>query len=317
MKYLNTLAVALVLVLSPPVSAQHAEQVSSEPMVSTTDLSVLQYRPENLDAEALYLSLKYTIGRELFIEERGGRTSKSIQNLRTLGDMVIIYDTAEYGQRILAMCEKLDRAAVPTERVDAVSTVSYHPRYIGLASVEDLLRPLFSANSSTSFVMESGMVVLRAPQARLDDMLALLEKADRPQRQVLVTCYLLAGGVGLDSAGVPAELAQHLGKLVPDFGFRRIGFAMLQSSVAPSGLVRLKFDGPQRTGYTFTFFPTAFDRETNSMTVERCSLEWSGGEESTVIFSTSTVLRGGEYTVLGASGADPVFLAVRISPVES
>jgi len=148
-------------------------------------------------------------------------------------------------------------------------------------------------------------------------MLALLEKADRPQRQVLVTCYLLAGGVGLDSAGVPAELAQHLGKLVPDFGFRRIGFAMLQSSVAPSGLVRLKFDGPQRTGYTFTFFPTAFDRETNSMTVERCSLEWSGGEESTVIFSTSTVLRGGEYTVLGASGADPVFLAVRISPVES
>lgn len=311
-------ALVLAVVLSLPLSAQHAERQRTEPVLSTADLSIQQYLPKNVRAEALYLSLKNTIGRELFIEERGGLSSTPIQNLRTLGDTVIIYDTAEYGQRILGMCEKLDRATAKSEAGEAVSTISYHPRHMGLLAAQDLLRPFFSSrrDRGASLVVHGGMVVMHDSHSRLEEMLALLEKADQPQPQVLVTCYLLAGSPGHDSQGVPAELVEHLGRLIPDTGFRRVGFAMLQSSVAPSGMVKLKFDGPQRTGYTFSFFPSAFDPETNSMTLQPCSLEWTGDEESTVIFSTSTLLRGDEYTVLGASGADPVFLAVRISPVE-
>ena len=33
------------------------------------------------------------------------------------------------------------------------------------------------------------------------------------------------------------------------------------------------------------------------------------------VFSTDTLFRGNEYTVLGASGMDPIFVVIRVAPM--
>ena len=39
-------------------------------------------------------------------------------------------------------------------------------------------------------------------------------------------------------------------------------------------------------------------------------------QEPPLVFSTDTMFRGNEYTVLGASGMDPIFVVVRVVPVK-
>ena len=69
----------------------------------------------------------------------------------------------------------------------------------------------------------------------------------------------------------------------------------------------------------------AFDAHTGSMTVRECSLVKQHKEHVGVpggivteirteeVFSTSVVLRGGEYTVLGATGREPIFVVLKLT----
>ena len=65
----------------------------------------------------------------------------------------------------------------------------------------------------------------------------------------------------------------------------------------------------------FTFRPIAYDAQTGSLSVSRCGLfqpDTPSLDERTY-FQTSAIFRGGEYTVLGAVGTEPVFLVVRVT----
>ena len=39
------------------------------------------------------------------------------------------------------------------------------------------------------------------------------------------------------------------------------------------------------------------------------------GEARNLVFSTDTLFRGNEYTVLGASGMEPIFVVIRVAPI--
>lgn len=58
----------------------------------------------------------------------------------------------------------------------------------------------------------------------------------------------------------------------------------------------------------------AFDEATGSLTVANCSLVEETATGPRTLFETSTLLRGGEYTVLAGTGATTRLPVVRVSP---
>ena len=146
------------------------------------------------------------------------------------------------------------------------------------------------------------------------------ERARLREGQVLFTCYLLEASQGGASEGVPQELVTHLGKLLDGLSFRSIGFAMLRSGVSPGRPISLSVDSAQNVRFELKFEPIAFDPASGTVSVQRCSVFMTertaaGGPNS--MLTTDTVFRGGEYTVLGATGqaSKPVFFVVHTKPV--
>ena len=125
--------------------------------------------------------------------------------------------------------------------------------------------------------------------------------------------------------GLPSELETHLKKLVPQFEFTSVGFSLIRTSV-DGGELKLSVATDGKVQYQLSFYPVAFDPRTGSMTVRQCSLvkhfthttskqagAFSLEKTSEEVFSTSAILRGGEYTVLGATGREPIFLVLQLT----
>ena len=323
---LRVLASAAALFLFPFVpQAQEAEtparpvEEPESPLLRLDDLTLVQYRPANLGAEELYHFSFDLVGRYFWVEERGGLQGNPIENLSVLGREIVVYDTEPYVRRVLELFHKLD---VPHEEEEAAAplleTIQYRPRYLTLESAHSALgsynRVLRSQETggaggpNISAMRERGLLVIRDRLETLAEIRGLLARLDVPEPQVLITCYLLADG-GREDAGLPPELAQNLGALLPGFRFQRMGFAFLQVAATPGDDVELDLGN----GYQLSLEPRAFDTETGSLTVRQCSLRRRVADSTQRVFTTSTILRGGEYTVLGAGGSDPVFVALGVA----
>ncbi len=322
----------LVSLLAFPAPAQEDAQKPSN-VVSVDEIQLRQYEPRHVDAQALYDLAVTTLGRRLIVEERG--LTGPVSNISLLGERLVLYDEPNYVNNVLESLSELDQ---PYERKDVapttVVTVEYAPRYITLNAAYDALQPFKRSaqvawpnqviRSNISDVVERNLLVLRDTPAVIEDMQTLLERIDKPEPQAILTCYLLKAGEQSDTAGLPQDLMKNLQALVPQFKFRSAGFAMLRTSIAPGRRVQLRIDGEEDDGFHLSFQPTAYDPTSTVLTAANCELmrdhyEHAGGASQYAgqrqVFSTTTVFRGGEYTVLGATGAEPIFLVVRLNPV--
>jgi len=139
-----------------------------------------------------------------------------------------------------------------------------------------------------------------------------------------LTCYLLqARKGGEDTGAAPAELVNNLRNILPGMNFETIGFAMLQSGVAAERQVSLRMESRVGTKLRLNFTPIAYDRETGSITARSVEVEMSsphpsnpGSPRPQSMLSTDTIFRGRQYTVLGATGQDPLFVVVHIVPAQ-
>jgi hypothetical protein len=321
-------------------------------VVSTSDLRVVTYRPEHADAGELGRLAQQMLGRRLYVKERG-LPSDQVLNIQLLGDALVLYDTDEYVGQMLATLAELDQPAKGKEAPVRFETWEYTPRYLSLEAVYELLQPLrrfiddFDRRVSSAMVAGQGvlnisaseerrLLVVRDTAERVGEIRELLQRLDVPTDQVAITCWLLqgsaaqadgeGGGGALDDvfgqraaaqAALPTELAEHLRQLVPGQVFRQVGFGLLQTSVATRQSVSLQLsrveDGAAGVFY-LTLRPTAYDRESGSLTAESCTLSRAEGGQA-ALFSTSLVLRGGEFTVVGASGGTPLLVAIRVTAV--
>lgn len=292
------------------------------PLLSMEEVSLGQYTPEHVDADELEELAGGFVGREFFVKERGGYASDPVPNIRLLGRSLVLFDTAEYQKRILETLRELDQPGNRRERPPAEPLVEfeYRPRFLSmdgvLQSLGNFLRQVTDGESyfdNIGFSRERGVLVVRESAARGEEIRALLARIDVPQPQVVISCQLVRGTAGRgEDVGLPAELSTNLRKLVPGYSFEAVGFALLQSSAAPGGEVMLKLETSVEADYQLSFLPVAFDEEQSSLSVAKCKLTRSTGE---LIFTTDTMFRGGEYTVLGASGTDPDFVVVRVTPL--
>lgn len=314
-----------------------AQEGGSElPVISIEKIELRSYEPRNVEADLLYRLAERTVGRRFFVSERGGTGAEPVENLNLLADRIVMYDEAAYLVRIQGVLEQLDHPATAGGAEELVVR-EYTPRYISLDAASSALRPferIFPVRdggsrtvSNLSFVTERNQLVIRDTEEQIARMLELLARIDVPEPQALLSCYLVQADPAGTGAGLPADLLQNLGKIVPQFKFRSLGFALLQTSIAPGRSLSLHIDGGPQVSFDLRFQAVAYDRTTDSLSVGDCSVQRdeyrtvtsNGVTEvqragSRHLFTTHAVFRGGQYTVLGATGAEPVFLVVRLMP---
>jgi hypothetical protein len=310
-----------------------AAQSAEPPLVSVAELVLEHYEPLHVDPHELAHSVQSMIGRHFYVRERGGyHASEPIEDVSVLGGSLVIYDTAEYAARVLATCRALDvapREEAPEPPGEAAEILRYRPRYVSLPAALSTLRRFveFPVGSGLDALQEQNVLVITGTPNVLASTLATLAQIDVPRDQIVLSCYLvraLAKGAGEpapEEGRLPQDLVDDLGRLVPQFRFELYGFALLQTAVPSSDVLQIHIDTRSAVGYELSFLPAAFDTESATLSVERCTLVRvrSAGDGASqrlheTVFTTSTVFRGGEYTVIGGTGSDPVFLVVRVSP---
>jgi hypothetical protein len=274
-------------------------------VLSAADVQVFPYRVRNTDADELYEVAFEFIGREILLRER---SSATVFNLRQLGSTIVVYDTPEQVKRARELLETLDVAA-PKDAPQGGS-VEYRPRFVSLGTAQTVA----GAIVPIGIVEERNLVVLQGPAAANREALELLKRIDVPEKQVLLTCQLVE--VGSSSQGPPLakDLADNLQKLLPGNAFSQVGMALLKTSVAAGTPISIQIETTGKV-YELYLMPIAFDEESSSLTIEGCRLIEQSERGPRELFSTSTLLRGNEYTVLAGTGATTRLLVLRFTVV--
>lgn len=299
--------------------AQEPEPASAPLTVSAQELVLAYYRPLHHEAEELARVAGDLFGRQFWVREHGGMGgSTPVQNIRLLGDQVLVYDLRANTERILAGLREVDaRAGEHGELAEVLQEAEVRPRFVRLETIDELLRPsrrkiLWEGQQANNYVLldERGIVLLRDTEERLAALLAAIAAIDVPPPQVRVRFQLLelvpegAGGEEL-----PEPLARALAELLPGNRFRRVGTAVLETAVLASTVLKARLGS-----YDAEIVPNAYDRESGTLSTRSCSLYSRGQGVVEQMFQTSVVLHGGELTVLGATGASTVFLVVEVEP---
>ena len=165
-------------------------------------------------------------------------------------------------------------------------------------------------------LMDDALLLLRDSKENLESMRSLIEKLDQPPPQVAVSAWVLRGGEVETPSALPAELGKNLAALLPGMNFEIESRGMLQSSAEPGLQIQLRMRGGFETRYELNLITGPYDAKNGRMTLQSCEFFVAPeGGESELLFETSTVLRTGEYAVIGLTGAEPVLLVLRFAPL--
>jgi len=318
------LVLAALTLMQPAVSLQQPGTTQSQDptakgdqpaLLSIRQIELASFKPQNLDPQELAVLAQRLLGRQFYVIENGGYDSAPVENVHLLGSTLVLYDIPEQLKRMLPTLQQLDQAGGDRAQQEALQSWEYAPRYLSLESVLDVLRPMQRPNTNNlSISPEQRLLIVRDTADRIAEIKTQIQRVDVPQDQVTVTCWLLQGGVqGGNGATLPSDLAEHLKRLLPVQTFHPVGFGMLQVTVSTQRPISLQM-GPGTEMYELELQPTAYDAQTGSLSVGSCALKQIAGNR--MLFSTAVVLRGGAYTVVGASGAEPTLVAVQLLPVK-
>jgi len=320
--------------LAQPVAQQlnaastQAQEKFKSGIVQPSELVLKRYRPKYVHPNDLMRILYDMYGRRIVVASEEGGT-RGVTNLAELADHLIIYDTPDHVARILGSLEVLDQPAGEGDLdSDAKSMVTTHytARYVPQTS-------LLSALSSFGNIQYSAagprMISARVVKNRIGEFQAFLGELDQPDPAVRLTCYLLSTAAveneGSQGPSAPVEVLAGLAEILPDQKFHSIGFSMIQSSVNEDRSIELGIAASDHNRYELRFRPQAFDQSSGDMSVSDCEVRvvqtqasanvpgggsHGSGIGSMVLLRTDTVLRGNQYTILGASGKDPVFIVI-------
>jgi hypothetical protein len=290
-------------------AAPRAQEQHGPPLLSLAEIVLDQYAVQNVDADDLYKLARDLAGRTYYVKEHGGFDSEPLSSMRLLGSSIILYDTREEVQRARDLLGRLDAVRVASS---ARVSVEFRPRFISLETANKAAESF----ARIRILRERGLIVLHDAAEDVDKALALLKRIDVPEKQVLLTCQLIEVGGAQPGPALPRELAENLQKLLPQSQFTQVGMAMLKTSVGGANQISLSLESPQQS-YRLAFTPVAYDESSASLTVTGCRLmetEAPAPGRERELFRTDTILHGGEYTVLGATGATPRLLVLRVRP---
>ncbi len=242
------------------------------------------------------------------------------------GETLLVKHREEEMPATLETLRRLDQAYVGESEWQGPTLEIFHyqVRHVPLNSVLSGLRGAFQqpaqqsgrgAPPSISTIEDRGMVIFRGSPDDVKEVSALIETLDVPLPQLLITVYIIEG-TSEDKADfrVPADLARDLSALVPYEAFNIVSMGILPSdTVSPMEMEAMFSD--QVGEFKLQMYPQAFDPETGALTIGKVEFRASSnknGVRNHRQFTTSTSLRRGQYTVLGAVGADPIFVVAEM-----
>lgn len=252
---------------------------------------------------------------------------RSAPNLLEFGRTLVVSGESSAVTDALELAKRLDRewnAEGSSQR--PLTTIEYRARYV---PVENLLTALQSYSRKVQFqdslgtwvqvpnisvLRERGVVVIRDEQQTTTEVESLLQRIDVAQPQLRIACYLLAGKPeATDDPRVPQALAADLSRLVPYAGFELVSYGLFQSDAG--SVVDMEESLEDGGRFELKLVPKPTGLASDALDLESCRFQLAqtdeGGNVKQKQFSTSTRLRLGEFTVLGALGGDPVFVVLR------
>lgn len=321
------------LALCPLTLAQDAQDAQQAPVLSVDDLRLEHFRPSHISSRDLYVAASELFGREIPVIERGGHRGHRVRNIQSLGDALVLLDEPARVDNLLERLQALDAAAArprddspPTP--SALQTSQWSPNHIGLRDAMAALAPFqqqIDVTSTTPFVgarqvqmvpnvsmsAELNTIVMRDTPTNVRAMTELLDSLDKPSPQFLVSALVIEGRTSdklPHETAAPAELVQHLSQLLPFEHFVTLSTGLVQTS-ANADLIVLEMPAAGDAGSQLELRPLAYDSGAGSLTAQ-AEFQVRDGRS----FRTTAAIPTGEYTVLGASGARPVFLVLRLAP---
>lgn len=339
-----TNVVLLLPLLVIPSFAQDAggrvqQQSSSDPLLM--DQLVLQhFTPFHSDPADLLNVAEDFFGRQLLVSIAEGQKPSLVFNLRRYNNSLIVFDTKEQVARILEGLNALETVAFDVanrESAIAANTVkqdpsslyevdSYRARYVSLNTLQRALTPFdrmlqfidewgqSNRQPNVSMIEERGILILREKADKLTAMRALLKEIDQPVPQVMLTCMLLRASNTETESKLPKDLTDNLAQLLPGQSFELLTSSFLRSSTAVGESITMELDsGQDHFSYGLHLRFSSFDEDSSTLNADHCEfLEFNGSKKQT-IFDTNTSLNANQYTVLGATGREPLFVVLRVS----
>jgi hypothetical protein len=334
---MNGLLGALVLAAAtclPAAAQQPTEErtTASEPPVLDVAQLVLEYLtvPEGMDDTALN-SVARLFKRQIYVRNSDASVRGPLVNMDSVGDGLFVYDTAAY---VKGVKEALARAmaAVPHAQSADLRTETWAPRFVAadrlMGALEPLRRTVLAeaapgmrrdGRDNVTLQKSPALLVLRDTPEHVQLMLDLLERIDQAPPQLLLTCWLVRGRSEEQGAGVPADLADNLRRLLPYRSYQLLTTAVIRTSVLageePSltGTWRVPLDdGSEDHGdFELKLRPGGLDAPGRRLSLERIEFASSDGPH----FDTSAVIGFDEYTVLGAAGSEPLLVVLQVKPL--
>jgi len=287
---------------------------------STEELVMKTFRPKFVDAHELYSATNDMLhGRAMLTDSETGDTVQ-IATVQILGDTLLLYDLPASLERNLAVLKQVDEehgSATANPRV----TQEYEPRYLSLDAIGQSLRAFMKPGFAPNYhvVEQRGVMVLSDTSKTVDDMLKFLARVDVAPPQVLLTCYLVRPGAadGAEVMGLPAELVSGMRSLTGIDKFHASAMGMVRSTVAPHGSVSIFLDAGEDGTFELYLDTAAFDKTTRTLSLSEVTLRsrMSTFGTNVTLFQTSTAVESGEYTVLGATGKNPLFVVLQSKPL--
>ena len=334
---------ALSLVLAAPVAAlqiteQHSRsRAGQDTTMNSSDVALTRFTPQNANANELLNAMQRMYSRTIYVSDVTG--DQPISNLFTIGDSLLIYDRPSYAQRVLDALTVLD-AGSDAPQDERLQLFEYTPSHISLEAARDALTPFrrdllitdpsrrtSMAVPNMSTVIERGQLVVRDTNENIQQMRDVLARLDVPQAQMLMRCWILRADPRAERTNAPLELIDNLMTLTGEPNFNLIASGMVRSAVTGGLPISLNMNA-EGERFELMLVPSAHDADSGSISFSRCSFNHSsyittavsGGStrsewRTTEVFSASTDVRGGEYTVLGAAGANPTYVVLRAVPL--
>jgi hypothetical protein len=334
MKAIQTITRCLLLAGCLAATAEGQIPASSDEPISPDQLALRYYTPRVLDNDELLNVAQELFGPRILIGSPDGDSFGAAHFLLLQGS-IIVRDSTQRAEAILVELAEIENALYPPEEDSdpaprsKLESFEYAPRFLTIDAAQDALEGFrrtvrvptpdggWVEVDNMSKFEERHMLLVRETPERLADIRRLLETVDVPVPQASFTFLLIraqAAGAAA-SKELPAELVEHLGRLLPTQSFELVASGLMRGSVR--GELSVQTGQAPHSQYTIQLEPAAFDPTTRELTLERCGFL---GEEATPDGEWQThhrieaalSLRAGEYTVIGAVGSDPLFVVLRM-----
>ncbi|MCB9915260.1 MAG: hypothetical protein H6828_08935 [Planctomycetes bacterium] len=301
--------------------------------------TVTYFAPQRADAHELLSAARdlCAIGMLTHIFQEGDDPAQAHEgrpDFLLYGESLLVVDSASGLPETLAMLEELDANYVGKRRGPAPeppkSLLQYEVKHASLRTVTSALFDLYGgqvqpspagygAPPKISVVEDNGLILVRGTAEQVVEAETILKQVDVPRPKVLLTVYVLRGtSTAQADDRVPADLTSDLSPLVPYKGFELLSSALLPSDTRSP--IRTQASLENDLGeWGLTMKPAAYDERTGTLAFDGVDLEVNtieNGARTRRTLSTATSLRRGEYTVLGAVGANPVFCVVKLTAAQ-